>query len=693
MKDPVFSIISGLGEVNISAAMTKAVDNRDSSRVIITRPSRLQIVDRFSLEAEVDKPIHLHVALYTEDGAGGREIAFTNCQQLGFKVILDDPSFRYDGAYNVKENVGQACANLAILGARIGSSRVTVQYQMGDDLLEDSAVVGTFNPLTIVQPSRGQTVLAVGTSRHLVFSGGPSNKHQKKGTKKVDYDSHVVDIYHVVSDPDVYIYNVLCKKVGETSVKVVIGSCATADCKRSESVSIVKVFCSLPKLVTFHFDTRSKDCPLSSEVDRISALNYKDVNLTVVVKDSKGRTFDNATSLYAEWVLSNASLATVQFPGLVWLNASTHGNYLVPLNHFQIIKPKKKSGIVELTVNILHYRNVLLKKLNIPNEIQEFNDEISATALIHFVEDTAVSKNNLLLFNHPKNKGTIEILPGSGYYKLTQTVDSVAQFAWDANDKHILRVIPISAGHVQLTIQDLCLQSHVTHIQVEVRQVNAIRVELVNKIQKGKHVLASVKLYDSEDALLPINQVEFFDLNVLRSREDILQVRQHSVNVSRSEIIFQVTGLEEGVSNLVFSTSFANANIRSQPIAVMVYPPLSISPKHIVVPLNSKFHINAQGGPYPDCTYEFTADNENIKVLGSGLIEGVKLGTSRITGTAVGYVKGSKNKIVFSKDTAEVSVVQLEGVNINAPLVKFIRGNTIPLYVTGNYSVFLIQFT
>ncbi|KAI5692355.1 hypothetical protein M8J76_009097 [Diaphorina citri] len=674
----------GLGEVNISAAMTKNIDNRDSSRVVITKPTRLQIVDRFSLEAEVDKPIHLHVALYAEDERSGKEISFTNCQQLSFKVILDDPSFVYDESYNQKENVGSACANLAILGSRIASTRVTVQYQIGDILLEDSAIVGTFNPLVIVQPTKGYTVLAVGTSRHLVFSGGPSNKNLKKGTKKVDYDNRIVDVFDVTSDTqDMYIYSVLCKRIGETNVKVVIGSCATADCKRSESMSIVKVYCSLPKLVSFYFDSKSKACPLKSEIDRISALNYKEVNITLIVKDSKGRTFDNATSLYAEWMISNTSLASVRFPGLVWLNVTHTDNYLVPLNHFQILIPKKKSGTVELAVKILHYRNVLLKKLNIVTDVQTFDDDISATALIHFVEDTAVSKNNILLFNHPKNKGSIEILPGSGHYKLTKSSEDVAQFIWDANDKHLLRVIPMSAGHVKLTIQDLCLESHTTHINVEIRQVNSIRVEMINKIQKGKHVLAAVKLYDSEETVLPISQVEFFDLNVALSKEGILQVTQHAVNVTRSEILFQVTGLEIGVSNVVFSTSFSDVNIYSQPISVMVYPPLSITPKHIIVPLNSKFHINAQGGPYPDCSYEFTSENENIKVLSNGLIEGVKLGTTKITGMAVGYVKANKNKIVFSKDTAEVTVVQLEGVAINTPLVKFMQGTTLPLYVTG----------
>uniref|UniRef100_A0A8D8XUE4 Nuclear pore membrane glycoprotein 210 n=2 Tax=Cacopsylla melanoneura TaxID=428564 RepID=A0A8D8XUE4_9HEMI len=674
----------GLGQVNISAAMTKNIHNKDSSRVVITRPTRLQIVDRFSLEAEVDKPIHLHVALYTEDAQTGREIAFTNCQQLGFKVTLENPAFHYDASLNLKENAGNACANLAILGSRIASSHVTVQYQIDGILLEDSAIVGTFNPLTIIQPERGHTVLAVGTSRHLVFSGGPSSKNLKKGTKKVDYDNSVVDIYDITGDTlDLYIYSVLCKRVGETNVKVVIGSCATADCKRSESISIVKVYCSLPKLVSFYFDTKSKDCPLKSEIDRISVLNYKDLNVTVLVKDSRGRTFDNATSLYAEWFISNTSLASVRYKGLVWLNASQQDNYLVPLNHFQVVLPRKKSGTLELTVKILHYRNVLLKKLNIATTMQEFDEDISATALIHFVEDTAVSKNNILLFNHPNNKGSIEVLPGSGHYKLTQSSDNVAQFVWDKSDKHLLRVIPISAGHVRLTIQDLCLQSHTTHINVEVRQVNSIRVEMITKIQKGKQVLAAVKLYDSQDTVLPISQTEFFDLNIALSRDEILEVKQHSVNVSRSEILFQVSGLDIGVSNLVFSTSFGQVNIYSQPLAVMVYPPLKIFPKHIVVPLNSKFHINAQGGPYPDCTYEFTSENETIKVLSNGLIEGVKLGSTKVTGMAVGYVKSNKNKVIFSKDTAEVTVVQLEGVVIHTPLLKFMQGTTLPLYVTG----------
>lgn len=674
----------GFGEVNITAAMTKNIDNKDSSRVVVTRPTRLQIVDRFSLEAEVGKPIYLHVALFAEDDIKNKEFAFTNCQQLRFTVVLDDStSFYYEEAFNQKDNVGIACANLAVLGSRIASTRVTVRYKSGDILLEDSAVIGTFNPLTIIQPTRGQTVLAVGTSRHLVFSGGPSHSNLKRGTKKIDYDNSIVDVFDVDSVPqDFYIYSVLCKRVGETNVKIVIGSCGSVDCKRSESVSIVRVFCSLPKMVSFYFDKKNQDCPLKSEIDRVSALNYKELTVTVIVKDNKGRTFDNATSLFGEWLISNVSLASVRYPGLVWLNASYEPKYLIPLNHFQVVVPKKKSGISELTFRILHYRNVLLKKLNIPTDLQQFDDEISATALIHFVDDTTVSQTRIVLFNHPKNTATVEISPGSGHYKIMKSTDDVAKFVWDNKNKHILHITPLNEGNVKLTVQDICLQSSATNIEVEIRQVNSIKVDMINKIQKGKYVLAAVKLYDSSESVLPISQTEFFDLSVETS-DEILNIKQHSVNVSRNEIVFQVSGIESGVTNLVFSSSFGISRIFSEPISVRVYPPLRISPKHIVVPVNSKIHINTFGGPYPDCTYEFSSDNENVKILTNGLIEGAKIGQTKVTGMAVGYLKSNKNKIVFSKDTVEVTVVQLEGVKIMAPLLKFVQDAIIPLFVTG----------
>lgn len=40
-------------------------------------------------------------------------------------------------------------------------------------LLEDSVMVAAFRPLTVLHPASGETVLALGTSRQLVFVGGP----------------------------------------------------------------------------------------------------------------------------------------------------------------------------------------------------------------------------------------------------------------------------------------------------------------------------------------------------------------------------------------------------------------------------------------------------------------------------------------------------------------------------------------
>lgn len=39
--------------------------------------------------------------------------------------------------------------------------------------MEDSAIVSAFRPLSVLHPSSGETVLALGTSRQLVFVGGP----------------------------------------------------------------------------------------------------------------------------------------------------------------------------------------------------------------------------------------------------------------------------------------------------------------------------------------------------------------------------------------------------------------------------------------------------------------------------------------------------------------------------------------
>lgn len=102
------------------------------------------------MEAEIGSPIHLHVALYTKKPGTTEDIQipFTRCQELPFKVKLSDTKFIENKTAVVKP-VGVSCANIAIVGLAVGTTKVTVSYRN----LEDTVTVSAYKPLKIVQPA------------------------------------------------------------------------------------------------------------------------------------------------------------------------------------------------------------------------------------------------------------------------------------------------------------------------------------------------------------------------------------------------------------------------------------------------------------------------------------------------------------------------------------------------------------
>jgi len=68
----------------------------------------------------------------------------------------------------------------------------------------------------------------------------------------------------------------------------------------------------------------------------------------------------------------------------------------------------------------------------------------------------------------------------------------------------------------------------------------------------------------------------------------------------------------------------------------------------------------------------------------TGLIEGLMLGSTRLTARAVGFDRAASNKkIVYSEDSIDVHVVKLSGVRISAPIRRLRTGAEMPLKAMG----------
>jgi len=124
------------------------------------------------LEAEIGKPIFVNVAVFAQRSTSSDRLPFTKCEELPLNVKVFDLNFDYDKELRATPK-GNACTTVAVVGNVVGTSKISVEYREGDTVLVDSAVVASYRPLTVVHPASAQTVLALGASRQLVFSGGP----------------------------------------------------------------------------------------------------------------------------------------------------------------------------------------------------------------------------------------------------------------------------------------------------------------------------------------------------------------------------------------------------------------------------------------------------------------------------------------------------------------------------------------
>lgn len=208
------------------------------------------------MEAEIGSPIHIHIALYTKKPGSDEElrIPFTRCEELAFKVKLSDTRFIENKTAVVKP-VGVSCANVAIVGLAVGTTKVTVSYRN----LEDTVTVSAYKPLKLVQPAGCELVLAVGSSVEVVFSGGPRPLMGRPSEHKHVISSADPDIVTATdvtqartdaSDLELTAISVLCHKLGEAEVLLSITNTAhLPNCVNSESVARVWVVCGKPRAV------------------------------------------------------------------------------------------------------------------------------------------------------------------------------------------------------------------------------------------------------------------------------------------------------------------------------------------------------------------------------------------------------------------------------------------------------------
>lgn len=670
-----------IGATEVSVAIQKNAALQRSAKITVAPPVHLKIVYS-SVEAELGSPVYLAVALYYRvDSPGSRATAlFTDCSQFPFDVVVNSQDFyrNVTASASAPEN---ACATIAIVGNRAGTATVTVSYAVNDTLLQDTAIVSAYRPLTVITPESSQTVLTVGARRYVVLAGGPFPSTGDGHTFTFDYEKAAISLEQVDEEANnERIFVVTCRTISKSRVLFRVVGKPYAGVDGASKVHELLVICARPKSIRLEIaEPAGQGCPLAFRQKRV-VLNNKAIVVKAVVLDEAGNIFDNATSLEVRWTVSNEDLVRVQFQSVLKLRDDDRGRYRVPVYHYQTLAPNSKVGTVELTATVLSYHKYLLKKLRIDwdsSELKIVADQLQDAITMTLANSAHISSDSLSVFNHPLNVAKLYITFGSGFFKVTPSENEAAQIHYLESSKSV-DIVPVLPGHFSLTVRDECLNSDPLRVSVFIRTVTSIDVDLIDKIEKGKSVRALLRLFDSEGNVITEKKM----LNLVSEKDAEVVKVDCGETTSDDRITCTVFGLELGVANLVFKAGTEQSVVRSSPVRVQVYPPLQIVPGNVTLLPGAVLQLTAKGGPQPDCVIEYSTNSDVIVVDSMGNMVGNEVGECVVVGRAIG-VRADGEKVVYSEDSVRVNVVYLEGIRIGVPLLKIKAGAKMPVWVEG----------
>ncbi|EFN86735.1 Nuclear pore membrane glycoprotein 210 [Harpegnathos saltator] len=697
--------ILSAGSAEVVVAMARNQYNKDIAKIYVLPPSKLKIIE-YNMEAAVGEQIHLHVALYGRlvNGSDVKEIPFSDCEDVHFDVHIPGGNFVQDYNKDVQP-VGAACAIITVTNhCCVGKSDITVAYNVNENnayrYLMDNVTLSAYEPLVAIYLENKETLLALGSSRNVVFKGGPLPWTNRSRDYLREIHLSNEEIVQVLDeDPsnvgsfDWTVFKVICKALGKSTLTYTVSNVPLfPNCKHNRASETIEVTCGKPRYMYLQPEFKdSKKCPISPNTDKIIAHSGKHLKISVVVKDEDGRRFDNVTSLSIEWHLEPSNSGFVEAPSKTIEQTYTDMNVILPKSHYQNVVFKRYYGTLKVFATATGYQKHILNRLKITPEWPPFPIEnkkgILETPLIEasleatLVNDTIVHPDKLMILNDPTSISYLQVSQGSGYYEFVLSSDEIADIRY-LDTTRTVSVIPRKPGILHMTLVDLCLPSKPAEVAVEVQQLAMIEVDTVSKIERGKCVTAALRLYDTNGHLVRLPSQSALAFHVDTDNKHI-EIKQLPVNEQGSapyeRILYKIHGVSEGESRVTF---MRKGGIRSDPVTVQVFLPLRVQPRNLTILIGTIYQVQTVGGP-PNAEVEFSTESGNVLHIDcNGIFEGRSAGKTKVYVQAVGF-DARGNKVVYSQDQADIHVLHLEDVKISTPVDRVKAGAMFPIWAFG----------
>lgn len=689
----------GIGRACVTASMTRDSSNADSAHVYVVVPEELKII-AYPVEQEVGKPIMLYMQLLVKIPGVEDKTSVTVCNNNQFKIEVEDYQFNLQH-FDSNTNLNNSCTAFSLMSKSVASTKVTASFHVSGTVLKASVIVSTYKKLVPLRPESKRTVLAPGCSATLLFNGGPQPwlGHSSGYKVKFETDENLVTYKElsVIRDVDghkTYAYSITCDSLGSTQANLTVMSVSSFNKFESETVSqtSVEILCASPNFVKVFVADIDDDCPISKSANTIFGYVHEKLFVRINVIDKDGNVFDNATMINASWVITDSDLVNVV--SSLNLHEITEYGFSFPDYHYSILEPYSKEGTTQGVFQLTAYKKQFVSNksqfgsfsasfLPTSNEVWKIIPTVKHSVTIILFDNPLLTNEDILVIYNPEITQSIYGNQGSGYFKIHLSSLEVARVTHKGGRQ--IDITPMAPGDLVVSIKDLCVKSKPAVATFKVRNIHHMELLTNNFIEIGQTIRGIVKLYDSEGNSLPI-QSGVVNIRPVMESNSVLTIKPRASNSKEIyESEFSITGSLLGKTNLYFvADTFSVKEIRTPTVFIEVYTQLQLSPKNLTLAVGSSYQLTISGGPYLECVFEFTSDDEQIsKVSNGGIAKGLKIGTVMVTGMAVGVDTISGMRVIYSKDTISIRVIKLNNVKIEVPLLKLKVGEVMPAWVRG----------
>ncbi|KAL7886679.1 hypothetical protein AOLI_G00044000 [Acnodon oligacanthus] len=609
-------------------------------------------------------------------------LSVLDCSHLSLHVHTEPAGVFIPTSGSVSPGSG-FCGGVCLEAVAQGHTHVTVTVETDRGNISASAALAAYSPLRALF---SEVLLTVGSSRLLVFEGGPqpwplaptrffsSAQAQPEGGLSVE-ELSLTEVRLAR-----HAYRVMCISLGE---QWLVFRCGNAPGPLNEEPSVeesrVRVECGVPASLylsplpsssppSIPLSTHHYSCPqLQYPSSLFSVTSTRGTVLQLSVFDQKRAQFDNFTSCPVTWKSSDSTLLSL-LPQSTMTQEDLLTQTGYKLHGRQVFQPSGQTGTVTVTVTLS-------------------SSEVRGTVVsvnLRLVEDVQWAPRSVTLYSHPKVTENLTLVQGSGHFLVHLQDKDIASITY-VEETNVVQISPLRPGFSSLLVHDLCLTSPETAVAtVIISDISDFQIDFMDIVEVGRTAVVRVRVLDSERQPFLHYFLELMHLKLIPS-SSIVTVKEVGP-VDRHSVGFHVSGQVVGMVSLHLSAVDSSGNVRSSSHKhLQVYPRFSLQPRKLALALGSVRQVKWEGGPHPQSSVRFSVSDSRIaSVTEAGLVRGLAMGVVKLKGALQTVTQDTGALLTLAQDEVEVEVFSLTAVRIQAPLVQMSVGTEMPVYVMGS---------